>query len=36
MRLPKVSTILTAMISTFVVVSLLSRIPPAKKFMLNE
>jgi hypothetical protein len=34
--MPKIRTILTALIATFVTVAVLSRIPAARKFMLNE
>jgi len=36
MRGFRLSTVLTALVVTFVAVTVLTRIPAAKKFMLNE
>jgi hypothetical protein len=34
--MPRIKTILTALVVTFVAVTVLTRIAPIKKFMLNE
>lgn len=34
--MPRIKTILTALVVTFVAVTVLTRIPAAKRFMLNE